>query len=72
MSNQYSKITTNLRIDLSEHGLNSKIVRYKELGNNITVKTLDERNARFAPSLHRFNNLMYMLNHPVKFEAYLK
>ena len=72
MSNQYSKITTTLRIDLSEHGLDSKIVRYKELGNDITVKTLDERNARFEPSLHRFNNLMYMLNHPVKFEAYLK
>ena len=72
MSNQYSKITTTLRIDLSQHGLDSKTVRYNELGNDITVKTLDERNARFAPSPHRLTDIMYYCNYYSEYEAYLK
>ena len=63
-----------IQIDLSKHNVNvSKLRNYVySTGITMTVRTLDEKKARLEPSLHRFNNLMYMLNHPRKFEAYLK
>ena len=73
-SSYIKHVYPDVSVDLSKHNVNvSRLRNYiYSTGVIMTVRTLEERNARFAPSPHRFNNLMYMLNHPRKFEAYLK
>ena len=74
-SSAYIKhVYPDVSVDLTKHNVNvSRLRNYVYAsGITMTVRTLDEKKARLEPSLHRFNNLMYMLNHPRKFEAYLK
>ena len=73
-SSYIKHVYPDVRIDMTKHGVSPKKIRRHVNADGVitTVRTLEERNARFAPSPHRFNNLMYMLNHPRKFEVYLK
>ena len=63
-----------VRIDMTKHGVNQKKIRRHVNADGVitTVRTLEERNARFAPSPHRLTNIMYYCNHYSKYEAYLK
>ena len=73
-SSAYIKhVYPDVQIDLSKHNVNvSKLRNYVySTGITMTVRTLDEKKARLEPSLHRFNNLMYMLNNFKRYECYL-
>ena len=72
-SSYIKHVYPDVSVDLSKHNVNvSRLRSYVySTGITMTVRTLDEKKARLEPSLHRFNNLMYMLNNFKRYECYL-